>query len=77
MNLIRKISVRIDNSNTMHYQVNSKVFSGNKIVSDIIKEGKFFDIYVKDLDEAERNIKMIWKSFNVDSVVHIEYNTEV
>jgi len=74
MNLIRKISVNIDNKNVMHYQVESKVFGGNKIVSDIIeKDEKFFDIYVKEVDT---NVKTIWKSFNCNNVIHIEYDTE-
>jgi hypothetical protein len=74
MNLVRKITINIDKNNVMHYQVGSKVFGGARIVSDIIKEGKFFDIYVR---EADSEIKMIWKSFNIDSVVHIEYETDL
>lgn len=58
----------------MHYQVGSKVFSGTRNVSDILNEGKFFDIYVR---EADSEIKMIWKSFNVDSIIHIEYETDL
>jgi hypothetical protein len=74
MSLIRKITIKIDKDNVMHYQVGSKVFGGAKIVSDIIREGKFFDIYVR---EADSEVKMIWKSFNVDSVEHIEYETDL
>jgi hypothetical protein len=74
MNLVRKITINIDKNNVMHYQVGSKVFGGARVVSDIIKEGKFFDIYVR---EADSEIKMIWKSFNIDSVVHIEYETDL
>jgi len=58
----------------MHYQVGSKVFNGARKVSDILNEGKFFDIYVR---EADSEIKMIWKSFNVDSIIHIEYETDL
>lgn len=74
MNLIRKITVKIDKDSVMHYQVGSKVFSGTRKVSDILNEGKFFDIYVR---EADSEIKMIWKSFNVDSIIHIEYETDL
>ena len=74
MNLIRKITIKIDKDSVMHYQIGSKVFGGNKIVSDIIKEGKFFDIYVR---EADSEVKMIWKSFNSDSILHIEYETDL
>lgn len=74
MNLIRKITVKIDKDSVMHYQVGSKVFSGTRNVSDILNEGKFFDIYVR---EADSEIKMIWKSFNVDSIIHIEYETDL
>lgn len=74
MNLIRKITIKIDKDSVMHYQIGSKVFGGSKIVSDIIKEGKFFDIYVR---EADSEVKMIWKSFNSDSILHIEYETDL
>ena len=74
MSLVRKISIKIDKDNVLHYQINSKTFGGSKIVSDIIKEGKFFDIYVR---EADSEVKMIWKSFSLDSVVHIEYETDL
>jgi hypothetical protein len=74
MSLVRKVTIRIDKDSVMHYQVGSKVFYGSKVVSDIIKEEKFFDIYVR---EADSEVKMIWKSFNVDSVVHIEYETDL
>ena len=74
MSLVRKVTIRIDKDSVMHYQVGSKVFSGSKVVSDIIKEGKFFDIYVRETDSE---VKMIWKSFNLDSVIHIEYETDL
>lgn len=74
MSLVRKISIKIDKDNVMHYQVGSKVFGGAKIVSDIYKEGKFFDIYVR---EADSEVKMVWKSFNLDSILHIEYETDL
>jgi hypothetical protein len=74
MSLIRKISIKIDKDNVLHYQISSKTFGGSKIVSDIIKEEKFFDIYVR---ESDSDVKMIWKSFSIDSVVHIEYETDL
>jgi hypothetical protein len=74
MNLVRKISVKMDNNNIMHYQVNSNVFGGSGVVSDIIKEDMFFDIYVKEVDS---DIKAIWKSFNLSHVIHIEYYTQL
>lgn len=73
MSLIRKVTVNIDNQNVMHYQANSKVLGGSKLVSDIIERDKFFDVYVKEIDT---NIKTIWKSFNSNNVIHIEYDTE-
>ena len=74
MSLVRKISVKIDNNSIMHYQIKSLVFGGSKVVSDIIKEGEFFDIYVREIDS---DVKAIWKSFNVSNVIHIEYDTEL
>jgi hypothetical protein len=74
MSLVRKVTIRIDKDSVMHYQVGSKVFYGSKVVSDIIKEEKFFDIYVR---EADSEVKMIWKSFNIDSIIHIEYETDL
>jgi hypothetical protein len=74
MSLVRKVTIKIDKDNVLHYQIGSKVFGGSKVVSDIIKEGKFFDIYVR---EADSDIKMIWKSFSVESIVHIEYETDL
>jgi hypothetical protein len=74
MSLVRKISVKIDNDNIMHYQVDSKVLKGTGTVSDIIKEEMFFDIYVKEIDS---DVKAIWKSFNISNVVHIEYYTQL
>lgn len=64
----------MDNNNIMHYQVNSNVFSGSGVVSDIIKEDMFFDIYVKEIDS---DVKAIWKSFNLSNVIHIEYYTQL
>jgi hypothetical protein len=74
MNIIRKITIKIDKDNIMHYQVGSKALGGSKIISNIIKEDKFFDIYVKEIDSQ---ITMIWKSFGCESVQHIEYETEL
>ena len=74
MSLVRKISVKMDNNNIMHYQVDSSVFGGSGVVSDIIKEGMFFDIYVKEIDS---DVKAIWKSFNISNVIHIEYYTQL
>ena len=64
----------MDNNNIMHYQVDSNVFGGYGIVSDIIKEEMFFDIYVKEIDS---DVKAIWKSFNISNVIHIEYYTQL
>jgi hypothetical protein len=74
MKLIRKISIGPDLKTAMHYQVGTKVSGNSKEISDIIKEDKFFDIYVREIDE---DVKMIWKSFNIDSVSHIEYDTSI
>lgn len=74
MSLIRKLTIKIDKDNVMHYQIGSKVFGGSKIVSDIIKENKFFDIYVR---ESDSSAVMKWKSFNQDSIIHIEYETDL
>jgi hypothetical protein len=74
MSLVRKLSVKIDNNNIMHYQIGSSVFHGSKTVSDIIKNEEFFDIYVKELNS---DLKTIWKSFNLSNVIHIEYDTEL
>jgi hypothetical protein len=74
MSLIRKVTIKIDKDNVLHYQIGSKTFGGAKVVSDIINGEKFFDIYVR---EADSEVKMIWKSFSLDSVVHIEYETDL
>jgi hypothetical protein len=74
MSLVRKVSVKIDNDNIMHYQVDSRVLKGTGIISDIIKEEMFFDIYVKEVDS---DVKAIWKSFNISNVIHIEYYTQL
>ena len=64
----------MDNNNIMHYQIDSSVLKGSGVVSDIIKEEMFFDIYVK---EADSDVKAIWKSFNISNVIHIEYYTQL
>ena len=69
MDIIRKISIGADLKTALHYQVGSVTFKG-KTISDIVINGDFFDVYLQDED-----CKLKWKSFNKNSVSHIEYNT--
>ena len=70
MDIIRKISIGADLKSALHYQVGSTVLK-DKTVSDIVRNDNFFDVYLQDDDH-----KVKWKSFNINSISHIEYNTK-
>ncbi len=69
--LIRKISIGKDYKNeSMHYSVGQEVYGGHKI-SNIIEEDEGYDIYIqKDKDV------IIWKNFNKNMAISVEYNLE-
>lgn len=69
MNKIRKISIGRDYKNdAMHYQVGQEVFGGHKIC-DIIQEDTSYNIYIQKEDEV-----ILWKHFNENMAISIEYN---
>ena len=69
--LIRKISIGKDyKSESMHYSVGQEVYGGHRIC-DIIEEDEGFDIYIK-----KNNDVIIWKNFNKNMAISVEYNLE-
>ena len=69
--LIRKISIGKDYKNeAMHYSVGQEVYGGHTIC-DIIEEDDKYSIYIK----KEKDV-LIWKDFNKNMAVSVEYNLE-
>jgi hypothetical protein len=67
MKQVRKISVGDNLKDSIHYQV-GKPANSNSEIHDIIKEGEYFDIYIKEENEVQ-----LWKSFQTRVICHIEY----
>ena len=69
--LIRKISIGKDyKSESMHYSVGQEVYGGHKIC-DIVEEEEGYDIFIK-----KNNDVIIWKNFNKNMAISVEYNIE-
>ena len=69
--LIRKISIGKDYKNeAMHYSVGQEVYGGHTIC-DIIEQDDKYSIYIK----KEKDV-LIWKDFNKNMAVSVEYNLE-
>jgi hypothetical protein len=69
--LIRKISIGKDYKNeSMHYSVGQEVYGGHRIC-DIIEENEGYDIVIK-----KNNDVIIWKNFNKNMAISVEYNLE-
>lgn len=71
MKLIRKISIGTDYKNeAMHYSVGQEVYGGHKIC-DILEDGGGYKIYITKNEEV-----LLWKFFNANMAVSIEYNLD-
>ena len=71
MSLVRKISIGRDYKNdAMHYSVGQEVYGGH-IIDSIIEEVNKYSIYIKKSNEL-----IIWKDFNKNMAIAIEYNLE-
>jgi len=69
--LIRKISIGKDYKNeAMHYSVGQEVYGGHTIC-DIIEDTDKYSIYIK----KEKDV-LIWKDFNKNMAVSVEYNLQ-
>jgi len=69
--LIRKISIGKDYKNeAMHYSVGQEVYGGHTICN-IIEEDDKYSIYIK----KEKDV-LIWKDFNKNMAVSVEYNLQ-
>ena len=69
--LIRKISIGKDYKNeAMHYSVGQEVYGGHTICNIIEEEDKY-SIYIK----KEKDV-LIWKDFNKNMAVSVEYNLQ-
>ncbi len=69
--LIRKISIGKDYKNeAMHYSVGQEVYGGHRIC-DIVEEDTGYDIFIK-----KNNDVIIWKNFNKNMAISVEYNLE-
>ena len=54
----------------MHYSVGQEVYGGHKIC-DIVEEDTGYDIFIK-----KNNNVIIWKNFNKNMAISVEYNLE-
>jgi|TARA_R100000030_G_scaffold46580_1_gene35191 hypothetical protein len=69
MQVIRKISIGKDYKNdAMHYSVGQEVYGGHTIVN-IIEENEKYSIYIQKQDNV-----MLWKDFNKNMAVSVEYD---
>ena len=69
--LIRKISIGKDYKNeAMHYSVGQEVYGGHTICN-IIEEDDKYSVYIK----KEKDV-LIWKDFNKNMAVSVEYNLQ-
>jgi hypothetical protein len=71
MSLLRKISIGRDYKNdAMHYSVGQEVYGGHTIVN-IIEEKDKYSIYIQKGDDV-----LLWKDFNKNMAIAIEYNID-
>ncbi len=54
----------------MHYSVGQEVYGGHRIC-DIVEEEEGYDIFIK-----KNNDVIIWKNFNKNMAISVEYNLE-
>jgi hypothetical protein len=68
---IRKISIGADYKSSMHYLMGQEVLGGRYIIHDIQYDvdGQSYKIYVEKGKEV-----FLWKSFNANMPVSVEYN---
>jgi|TARA_B110000977_G_scaffold193743_1_gene269175 hypothetical protein len=71
VSLVRKISIGRDYKNdAMHYSVGQEVYGGH-IIDNIIEEENKYSIYIKKNNEL-----ILWKDFNKNMAIAVEYNLE-
>jgi len=69
--IIRKITIGKDYKNdSMHYSVGQGVYGGNTIC-DIIEENDKYSVYI-----SKENEVVLWKDFNKNMAISVEYNLE-
>jgi hypothetical protein len=69
--LIRKITIgREYKEDAMHYSVGQNVYGGHTIC-DIIEAKDKYSIYIKKKDDV-----LLWKDFNKNMGISVEYNLE-
>lgn len=68
---IRKISIGADYKSSMHYLMGQEVLGARYIIHDIQydADGQSYKIYVEKNKEV-----FLWKSFNSNMPVSVEYN---
>ena len=71
MKLIRRISIGRDyKDNAMHYQIGQEVY-GNHVITNILEKDTDYEIYIKKNKEV-----LLWKSFNKNMGISVEYNLD-
>jgi hypothetical protein len=71
MNLIRKISIGKDyKTDAMHYSVGQEVYGGH-VICNIVEEEEKYSIYIEKNKEV-----ILWKDFNKNMGISIEYNLD-
>jgi len=71
MKLIRKISIGKDYKiDAMHYSVGQEVYGGH-CICNIIEEEEKYSIYIEKNEEV-----ILWKDFNKNMGIAVEYNLD-
>ena len=71
MKLIRKISIGRDyKTDAMHYSVGQEVYGGH-VICNIIEEEEKYSIYIEKNKEV-----VLWKDFNKNMGISVEYNLD-
>lgn len=69
--IIRKISVGPDYMNSMHFIVGLPVMDKTYKIETIVVDGSGYHVWVKKVDEV-----ILWKSFNLNMPISVEYNID-
>ncbi len=70
---IRKVSIGTDFKSAMHYIVGQEVLGGNYVIH-LIKFNPTNSSYKLYIEESEGDMVVLWKEFNSNLPITIEYN---
>ncbi len=70
---IRKVSIGTDFKSAMHYIVGQEVLGGNYVIH-LIKFNSTNSSYKLYIEESEGDMVVLWKEFNSNLPITVEYN---